>query len=227
MKVETDPAARRRSRGITMVEIMVVIVIVAALAVVGFSVASRAKTKANSMQCLQNLRDWSVVFSSAAADRNGRVPTPQNWAAISNNSYDPNRTPPGRAPFVDYWDPDIRSAFRIQLDKRGCPCLERVDGPSGNRAPTYMMNWRMSRPPHYLEMDTATIRRPSKKLFFLDGKVGAPLRLNGVDDITEHSIPAAEAHGGRINAVFCDLHIEPVPPQELADHWEAYALPDD
>ncbi|MFM2242901.1 MAG: hypothetical protein RLZ97_1756 [Verrucomicrobiota bacterium] len=221
----TSMISSKRPRGFTLIELLVAIVIVAILAVVAFSIAGKARTRANSMQCLQNLRDWSVVFNSAAQDRNGRLPTPLNWAAISNTPYDPTKPNPGRAPFVDYWDTDITVAFSIQLQKRACPCLDEGLSPTGNRAPTYMMNWRLSEKPSYLECNLGRVKRASKKILFIDGNVGCTLRLNNKSDISRWIGPAAEEHGGKVNAVFADLHVEPIAPAELEANWNTYVLP--
>lgn len=214
-----------RATGFTMVELMVAIVIVAVLASLVFLVAGKAKTRANSMQCLQNMRDWSMVFANCASDNNGRLPTPTNWAAISHTPYDPNRPNPGRSPFVDYWNDDFDVALGLQLQKRGCPCQKASLSPSGNPAPNYMMNWRLSKGPRYIETQLATVKRASRKILFVDGNPGCPLRLNSAADVTNWIAPAADVHGGKVNAVFADLHVAPIHPQELADNWKTMVLP--
>ena len=214
-----------RSLGFTLVELMVVIVIVAVLASLVFMGASRARKKANSMACMQNLRDWSLVFANCAADRNNRLPTPTNWAAISHTPYNPDSQNPGRSPFVDYWNDDLEIALQMQLEKRGCPCQKDGLTPTGNPAPNYMMNWRLSKAPRYLEINLSSLHRSSNKILFIDGNNGCPLRLNSPADVPKWIETAADVHGGVVNAVFADFHVAPIRPQEVADGWEEKVMP--
>jgi prepilin-type N-terminal cleavage/methylation domain-containing protein/prepilin-type processing-associated H-X9-DG protein len=226
MSSPSSIASTRRRAGFTLIELLVVIAIIAVLALVGFMAASKMRYKAKTVQCVQNLRDWSVVFARCAQDRNGRLPTPTNWAAISNTPYNPTSSDnPGRSPFVDYWSDDLQEAFTMQLAKRACPCLKDGTTPGGNRAPTYMMNWRLSRAPQYLELHVDDLIRPSIKVLFIDGNVGAPLRISNKADVTKWVGPAAKYHGGKVNAVFADLHVGAVDPKELSKKWNEFMLP--
>jgi prepilin-type processing-associated H-X9-DG protein len=205
---------------------MVTIVIIAVLGSLVFMMGNKARKKANSMTCMQNLRDWSIVFANSASDNNGRLYTPANWAAISNHSYNPdNRQNPGRSPYVDYWNEDIQVAFAIQLEKRGCPCQTRSQTPTGNPAPNYMMNRRLSKAPTFLEANLASIRRAPKKILFIDGAPGCPLEIKGAADVTKWVEPAADVHGGTVNAIFADLHVAPVRPKDLLNEWKQMGLP--
>ncbi len=223
MKNPLQPKKNRR--GFTLVELLVVIAILVVLALVGFAAAAKIRTKAKTVQCIQNMRDWSIVFARCSQDRNGRLPTPLNWAAISNTPYNATAPNPGRSPFVDYWSDNIQEAFAMQLKKRSCPCLDVKATPGTNPPPTYMMNWRLSRAPQYLEMFETDLTRPAAKIFFIDGNVGAPFRISSKNEITKHIIPASEKHGGKVNAVFADLHVAPVDPTELSKKWNDFMLP--
>lgn len=216
----------RRIRGFTLPEILVTITIIAALAFLIFAITSKVRAKAKSVLCIHNLRDWSVVFASATQDRNGRMPTPVNWAAISNRPYnpDPSASTPGRSPFVDYWAVDLQQAMAMQLTKRSCPCLKPGTNSTGNTAPTYMMNAQLSRPPQLLEMHESDILRASSKILFIDGSVGGPLRISDRSEVELWVKPSAEAHGGKVNAVFADLHIGIVDPKILSRDWDDLML---
>lgn len=217
---DMNPApSRHRARAFTMVELLVVIAVVVILAALLLAVATHVRKKARSLQCFQNLREWAMVFQNCATDRNGRLPTPENWAAISHQAYDPDSDNPGRSPFVDYWSEDLEEALAIQLQRRHCPCLRQSLAPSGNVAPTYMLNWRLSDPPRFLDLRPDQLDRASSKVLFIDGSAGAPLRLQNKADVAKWIAPAADAHGGMVNAIFADLHVEPVRPKSLEDKW--------
>lgn len=219
-----------RHRGFTIVELMVAIVIVAVLASLIFALTSRALKKAKSMQCVQNLRDWSMVFNSSSTERNGRLWLPDNWAAISHQSYDPSGKNPGRSPFVDFWDSELDNAFAIQLDKRGCPLIRdsAPDTPSGNPAATYRMNVNLREPRTTSnrnpmpEVDLTRLKRASTKVLFIDGHMSGNLTLEP-GDLEEELKEAGEVHGnGKVNAVFADLHVAPINISDLENDWDRY-----
>jgi prepilin-type processing-associated H-X9-DG protein len=63
------------------------------------------------------------------------------------------------------------------------------------------------------------LERPASKVLFIDGNVGCPLRLQNVGDVDKWIAPAAEFHGGSVNAIFGDLHVEPLDPKRLKANW--------
>ena len=210
----------------TLIEILVTITIIAALAFLIFAITAKVRYKAKSVLCIQNLRDWSMVFALASQDRNGRLPTPVNWAAISNRPYNPSpsASTPGRSPFVDYWAVDLQQSMQMQLSKRSCPCLKAGTNSFGHTAPTYMMNAQLSRPPHFLEMHESDLLRASSKILFIDGSVGGPLRISDHSEVDLWVKPSAEAHGGKVNAVFADLHVSPIDPKIVSRDWDDLML---
>jgi len=227
VKTSSSSIRARRYRGVTLVEILVTITIIAVLAFLAFSITSKVRAKAKSVLCIQNLRDWSMVFALAAQDRNGRLPTPVNWAAISHRPYNPSPSAPtpGRSPFVDYWAVDLQQSMKMQLTKRSCPCLKAETNSTGNSAPTYMMNAQLSRPPHFLEMHESDLLRASSKILFIDGSVAGPLRISDRSEVDLWVKPSAEAHGGKVNAVFADLHVGIVDPKVLSRDWDNFMVP--
>ena len=87
-------SGRRGVSAFTLVELLVVIVIVAILAALILPALAKAKEKARSVQCFNNLRQWTVALIEYADDhelipREGNLTTGQvrrdNWA----NVYDP------------------------------------------------------------------------------------------------------------------------------------------
>ncbi len=219
-----------RHRGFTIVELMVAIVIVAALAALIFALTSRALKKAKSMQCVQNLRDWSMVFNSSSTERNGRLYLPDNWAAVSGQPYNPTGDNQGASPFLRHWDLDLQTAMDIQFSKRGCPLIrdEAPDNNYGNPAATYRMNVNLREPRTASnrnplpEVDLTRLKRASTKIIFMDGYMEGDLTLEQAD-LEKELVPAGEVHGnGKVHAVFADLHVEPINVSDLQNDWDRY-----
>src|ERR1017187_10399816 len=64
----------RKVRAFTLVELLVVIVILAVLAAILLPVLSKAKMRAQSIQCLNNLKQWGLAFQLYAADGDDAIP---------------------------------------------------------------------------------------------------------------------------------------------------------
>lgn len=69
---------RQQRRGFTLIELVVVISIMAALTTVLTSGVMRARERAQEATCAQNLRQWGVAFGFYAADHNGFLPHPDD-----------------------------------------------------------------------------------------------------------------------------------------------------
>src|SRR5580700_3407065 len=63
-----------KNQAFTLIELLVVIAIIAILAAILMPVLSSAKAKADSIQCLGNLRQWGVTFGMYGNDNNDYVP---------------------------------------------------------------------------------------------------------------------------------------------------------
>jgi prepilin-type N-terminal cleavage/methylation domain-containing protein len=91
MKTDT-----KNQRGFTLIELLVVIAIIGILAAILIPVLASAKQKADSLTCLNNLRQWGVAFHMYCDDNKDNVPeegdTGQNINYTGGSGGTPNYT---------------------------------------------------------------------------------------------------------------------------------------
>ena len=79
------PASKRRNTAFTLIELLVVIAIIAILAAMLLPALAKAKAKAQSTQCLNNLKELQLCYQMYVGDTEDRLPfnfvnnPPQNW----------------------------------------------------------------------------------------------------------------------------------------------------
>lgn len=64
---------RKRTPAFSLVELLVVIVIIAVLAGLSFTITGKVKQKAAATKCMNQLREWSVAINGYAAEHNQQV----------------------------------------------------------------------------------------------------------------------------------------------------------
>lgn len=246
--------ARPSKRGFTVTELLVVIVIVAVLAVIGFSVANKVRTKAKTLGCLNRVKNWSTVIVQANTDLGGgRMHCPNSFMSIGSGG---GALGGPESPFTLYWAemaglslgpdrnegalgnhmarrPDYDQVIKISGENRSCPCFTNLPAaPTGNIAWSYVLNTYLQKPgtTGFKVVDLQNIRRLSKKIYFMDGVPNGPqdLHLHGQGRfISGLQDEVVDKHGGSINALFLDMHIEQITPDELDKDWRAYTQLDE
>ena len=142
------PAAGGRTRpGFTLIELLVVIAIIAILAALLLPALAAARQKAQSITCLNNLKQWGLAFTMYAQDNNDYVPDEGdvsqgiNWkgSPTSTDNYDSawyNSVPPtiSEKPLVSlsgafgsFFDPPLPASKSLF----SCPSAPDPDTHSG------------------------------------------------------------------------------------------------
>lgn len=242
MKPNFNPTRSRR-RGFTVTELMVVIVIIAVLATIGFAVAKRAQAKAKALECLNNVRTWSMVFSSAHLDLGGGLMyCTDNFLSIG----------PGESPFSlyfaemvgldgtknrngspvrDQYDYDKEYKGKIvdlMAEVRSCPLHEVGPNVHGNPGTSYTLNTYLKVPGRkafgYDVLTTNKLPRLSKKIYMVDCQENGPqnFQAQGKSGLVEGIREVEQYHGGKVNAIFLDMHIEQIDADQLDKDWKAF-----
>lgn len=108
-----------RRPGFTLMELMVVVIIIAVLAALGFPLLRNMRASAERTQCMNKLREWGIVIGAYSADHDGKINF-EHWPSIGND-------PLKASPYIPYWTADIgdpRSGHQYQLDHRYCPSVK-------------------------------------------------------------------------------------------------------
>ncbi len=165
-----DLGGRHRPSGFTLIELLVVIAIIAILAAMLLPALSRAKQRALTVGCLNNLKQLTTCFTMYALDHNDRM--------LPNNSvYDISTGQP--IPGLD-------------LSQTWCPGNARADTNSDNLKIGYLFKYNSSADIYRCPADRAPV-------YALDGKVWHIPRsrsynlsqsINGLSGPREDGVPA-------------------------------------
>lgn len=212
-------SARHLHRGITLVEILVVITIIVVLAGVGLSTFKRAKEQAKSSICLVNLKQLGTALLSYSADHNNEVmPLHVTNADGSNGGIWPVVL--ARAGYLG--DLSIGGPLPSGNGFWNCPACDPMGVASGG----YGIVEGISRNSTAVSQQRriSTISRQSKTWLVGDVKKTADPKSSwyairtGQSPWASGGGPAVGRHGpSRINVCMFDGHVEALTRQEIVD----------
>jgi len=190
-------------KGFTLIELLVVIAIIAILAAILFPIFQSAKAKAVEMKCTSNLRQIGIATSLYMDDYNRRYP---GWITAGGVT----------------WFEAVQKYSKCRLLTK-CPIDKTALGERNTRT-TYWRNvytdywapWSGVAPP-----TDAAIRYSRTTCFLMDGPSnpgewtwwGPPRTRTPTDPSIDPK--SDRKHNGRANVLFCDGHVQSLPP----DAW--------
>jgi prepilin-type processing-associated H-X9-DG protein/prepilin-type N-terminal cleavage/methylation domain-containing protein len=200
--------SRIRPAGLTLVEVLVVILIIAVLAALMFPLAKGMRERASSAQCVQNLRQIGIGLQGYISENNGRFPdgaADVSWA-------------PGITTTRCWYDAAAENMGREYVPfHKGDPLPEAFGCPSGHgkaREPSwpytgdYAANFYLGHPNHGVTTLSA-VKNPSSTPYVQDtvnqNNFGVAIFGSGFSKIANTAFAAR--HRGSGNILWVDGHV--------------------
>jgi prepilin-type N-terminal cleavage/methylation domain-containing protein/prepilin-type processing-associated H-X9-DG protein len=214
-----ETACRSRSRGFTLVELLVVMAIIAVLAALILTALSRAKQRAGAAACTSNLRQLGIAFMLYCENNNDAFPGPGSRSIYGPQPEDWIWWHPGRdirqsaiVPYIAGFNDQL---FRCPQDSGARPPADYPYSYSFNSSDlTGEINPGMSsiitQDRRLYAFKTAQVRNPAAKVMLVDEDRGT------IDDsrwAPEYGNLISERHNRRGVVVLADGHAQLVLPK--------------
>jgi len=216
----TPPPRAHRRRAFTLLELLVVIAVIGILAGVLLPSLARAKGRAQRLDCLSRMKQWSVAFRTYADDHDGWIPrecyeplgevTINNWSQVkgrpqadgTSDSQDVwyNALPPelGQPSTIAFAAPSDRPGFLDRGHLIHCPAARF---PSHALRPTYQfplfslaMNSQLIQAGPTIRFSAIEQRDPARTVLFLDNLLDGEAKVHPAQESTHLGQPGAYAN---------------------------------
>lgn len=220
----------RSARGFTLVELLVVITIIVALAGVAYLSMGRMRASAARSQCISQLRGWGGAMGSYAADHDGKV----EWRLWAPIGWDKTKT----SVYLDYWTAgtvdlaakDDSGSHGVLQKMRCCPAVKK--NPVGNSPVTYSTirpNAAGVLEPNVSTVTLAKITNPARFMLLVESLPASNLTLTAGDFSTRVK-PLTLAgpdlrHDGSVNVLLADYSVQSMTWKQIEKglaYWTTY-----
>jgi len=199
-----------KSRGFTVIELLIIVIIVAVLVCIVIPAIFAAKQKAQQIICTNNLRQLFLAFEQYTNDNNGLLPRPNNsgtskdgtkicnaevWFKAVDNYLTTLQLPTERD--------EISQEERLLLIKQD-PIFKTVSLSKQDTTRTIKMNQNLL-PASECQRSIETIENPTRTVLLFDGRINNSVVANNFEG-SYGSV--AQRHSKSANILFIDGHVE-------------------
>lgn len=231
---------KQTSKGFTLVELLVVIVMIAALAAIVFTIARKGMDKANTAGCINNMRQIGLALTSYQSENQGypsNKGTTWDRAILPNLGYDGPKNLAGGGPFSKSQWPELQGIvdiFACPSDKkpRSSSTFKRsyaiVPWTTNHSDGTSFRGWKDRE--YNKGVPLSIVQDPERAALLVEWHAGTEGIANvcgsGGHAFHDQGGPLGnglEVHGHRQIVLFADVHTELMPqipgPKFVEKYW--------